>query len=164
MISATRRTLRRSVLVSAAITGIALAPLAVSHFDDKEPLQSYRQSYFTLLATNFGPMGAMVKGDMAWDDAMMKTYAHDLAALAELDLMRGFAPGSDKGTTRAKPGIWDNTDDFADKYANLQTAARELNSVVSSGGDRKAIAQAVGATGKACKACHDDYKAKNYLY
>ena len=32
------------------------------------------------------------------------------------------------------------------------------------GGDQKAIAAAVGEVGGACKACHDEYKSKNYLY
>jgi cytochrome c556 len=31
-------------------------------------------------------------------------------------------------------------------------------------GDRAAIQAQLGATGKACKGCHDEYKAKDYLY
>ena len=37
----------------------------LSHFDDNEQVpQSYRQSYFALLAANFGPMVAAVKGEI----------------------------------------------------------------------------------------------------
>ena len=150
--------------LAAGIVGTSLlSPIAMSHFDDKEPLQSYRQSWFTLLAMNFGPMGAMVKGEMPWDDAKMQAYANDLAAVTQLDLVRGFAPGSDKGTTRAKPDIWKNQDDFAAKFKDLQDAAAALKAAAA-GGDRKQIATQVGATGKTCKACHDEYKSKNYLY
>ncbi|MBA6412512.1 cytochrome c [Parahaliea sp. F7430] len=159
-----RSFIRRTLVASATIASIALTPVALSHLDDKEPMQSYRQSFFTLVALNFGPIGAMVKGDMPWDDTKMKAYAQDFAALTELDLLRGFAPGTDKGTTRAKPEIWENSEDFAKKFADLQAAAQNLNEVVNSGAERKAIAQAVGAAGQSCKACHDDYKAKNYLY
>ncbi len=150
-------------MTAAALSGLAMAPLAVSHFDDKQPMQSYRQSFFTLVAMNFGPMGAMVKGDMPWDDAAMKNYADNLDTLMELDLLRGFAAGTDKGTTRAKPEIWENMDDFKQKFADLRKAADELDDVVEDGGDRKAIAAAMGNAGKACKACHDEYKSKDYL-
>jgi cytochrome c556 len=159
-----RRPIRVTLMTAAALSGFAITPLAVSHFDDQQPLQSYRQSFFALVASNFGPMGAMVKGDMPWDDAKMKTYADNLDTLLELDVLRGFAPGSDKGTTRAKPEIWDNLEDFESKLADLREAADKLDDVVEDGGDRKAIAAAVGDTGQACKACHDEYKAKDYLY
>ena len=77
--------------------------------------------------------------------------------------MRGFHDGAEKGTTRAKPEIWQNKEDFQSKLKDLREAADKLQRVAN-GTDRKAIAAQVGATGKACKACHDEYKAKNYLY
>lgn len=154
----------RSTLLSITIaTGLAVSWQASAHFDDKEPLQTYRQSYFALLAMNLGPLGAMVKGEMPWNDAALQSYADDLAALGTLDIMRGFAPGSEQGTTRAKPEIWDNLDNFEGKFKDLQTAAAALQKA-SRGSDKRAIAMGVGAVGKACKACHDDYKSKDYLY
>ena len=89
--------------------------------------------------------------------------ADELAALASMDVSRAFGPGSDKGTTRAKPGIWDNKDDFAAKLADMQEAVAGLQTAAGSG-DREAIGEATGATGQACKACHDEYKSKDYLY
>jgi cytochrome c556 len=100
----------------------------------EEAMQSYRQSYFTLIAINFGPMTAMVKGDMPWDDAKMLAQAEDFAAIASVDVARAFAPGSDKGTTRAKPEIWENTEDLLEKYAALQSAAEGLLAAARSGG------------------------------
>ncbi len=152
------------LLASAAtVIGLGVASQVAAHFDEDQPMQSYRQSYFTLLASNFGPMVAMVKGEMPWDEARMQSLATDFEDLTQLNLMRGFSPGSEKGTTRAKPEIWSNKADFEQKFVDLQTAADALDDAVESG-DRKAIAAAVGNAGKACKACHDDYKAKDYLY
>ncbi len=155
--------LRPIALALAAAGGIALSLQAMAHLDDKEPMQSYRQSYFTLVAMNFGPIGAMVKGEMPWDDARVKMLADELAALSSMDVSRAFGPGSDKGTTRAKPGIWENQDDFAAKLADMQEAIAGLQAAAASG-DREAIAEATGSTGQACKACHDEYKSKEYLY
>ena len=152
-------------LLKAGVASLALisAPIAFSHLVDEEPMQSYRQSYFTLLAMNFGPIAAMVKGDMPWDEAKLKSFGHDFAAIASADVARAFPPGTDKGTTRAKPGIWENMDDFGAKYADLQEAAKVLKTATASG-DKEAVAMAVRQTGGACKACHDEYKSKDYLY
>jgi cytochrome c556 len=155
---------RNTVLAIITIAGLALSPLAISHYDDKEGPQSYRQSWFALVAANFGPMTAMVKGEMPWQEDQMASYADQLAALTTLDVMRGFADGTDKGTTRAKPEIWKNKADFQAKMDDLNTAVTALQAAANQGTDRKAIAAEVAATGKACKACHDDYKSKNYLY
>jgi cytochrome c556 len=138
---------RNTLLAVVILAGLAISPLAISHYDDKEPAQSYRQSWFAMMAANFGPMGAMVKGDMPWQEDQMASYADQLAALVTLDVMRGFADGTDKG-----------------KMDDLTTAVNALQVVANQGTDHKAIAAGVAATGKACKACHDDYKSKDYLY
>jgi cytochrome c556 len=155
---------RNTILAIITLAGLALSPLAISHYDDKEVHQSYRQSWFAMLAVNFGPMVAMVKGEIPWEEMQMAGYADQLAALTTLDVMRGFAGGSDKGTTRAKPEIWENKGDFEAKMDELKKAVNALQVVANEGTDRKAIAGQVVATGKACKACHDDYKSEDYLY
>jgi cytochrome c556 len=101
---------------------------------------------------------------MPWQENEMAAYADQLAALVTLDVMRGFADGTDKGTTRAKPEIWENKPDFQAKMDDLTKAVNALQTVANQGTDRKAIAEGVAATGKACKACHDEYKSKDYLY
>jgi cytochrome c556 len=152
------------MLLTVCVTGsVLLCPAASAHFDDKEVPQSYRQSYFALLAANFGPMVATIKGEVPWNQAKMEDWANDLAALSTLDVMRGFVDGSDKGTTRAKPDIWENKADFESKLGDLHKALEALQ-LATAGGDREAIGKQVGAAGKACKACHDEYKAENYLY
>ncbi len=137
--------------------------LASAHFNDKEPNQSYRQSYFTMVAMNFGPLVAMAKGEMPFDAGMAQGFANDLAGISELNLKRGFAPGSEQGKTRAKPQIWSNMDDFESKLMDFQNATAQLKTVAA-GGDANAIAMQTGAVGKTCKACHDEYKSKDYLY
>ena len=149
------------VLTVSVLSG-ALTP-ALAHFDDKQMHQSYRQSWFALVAMNFGPMVSTIKQEIPWDDQRMKGWSTDLATLTSLNIMRGFADGSDKGTTRAKPGIWENKADFESKMDDMAKAAMALKQAVDSG-DRKKVAQAVQDTGGTCKACHDDYKSDDYLY
>ena len=88
---------------------------------------------------------------------------HIAAAVSSVSVERGFAPGSDKGKTRAKPAIWENPDDFADKLAAFRTEAAAL-AVAAKTGDQAAATAQFKKTGGTCKACHDEYKARNYLY
>ncbi len=128
-----KTTVRSLALALAAAGGIALSLQATAHLNDKEPMQSYRQSYFTLVAMNFGPIGAMLKGEIPWDEARVKMLADELAALASMDVSRAFGPGSDKGTTRAKPEIWENQEDFAAKLADKGIAM--LDAPISGGSE-----------------------------
>ena len=49
------------------------------------------------------------------------------------------------------------------RLSDLRSATKELSAAATSG-DMDAMKAAFGATGKSCKACHDDYKSKDYLY
>lgn len=146
----------------ALVTGIAATPLAFSHLDSDEFLQSYRQSLFAILGANFGPMGSMIKGEMPWNDEQFQSFATDLEMASQLNYMRGFPAGSEGGKTRAKPGIWDNIEDFEAKLEDLRSESTKL-AQVASGGDREAIVGQFKATAGTCKACHDEYKSKDYL-
>lgn len=146
----------------ALVAGIGAAPLALSHLEPDAFNQSYRQSLFAILGANFGPMSSMVKGEIPWDDQRFKGFADDLATATTLDYLRGFPEGSDGGKTRAKPEIWSNKADFESKLNDLRSEAQKLSEVAGSG-DQKAIVAQFQATGGACKACHDEYKSKDYL-
>ena len=141
----------------------ALSLPAIAHIERSEPLQSLRQSYFAIVGMTFGPMGDMVKGDIEWNGEQFVAWASDLAAVSSVTVERGFAPGSDKGKTRAKPEIWDNKADFEEKLDNFRMQAAKLAEVAATG-DRQAIAGQFRQTGGACKACHDNYKSRGYLY
>ncbi len=151
----------KTILTVSLSAAIALPALA--HIERSEPLQSLRQSYFALVGMTFGPMGDMVKGKIEWNGDQFATWANDLAAISSVSVERGFAPGSDKGKTRAKPAIWENPEDFAEKLAALRMEAAALSAAAKSGDKAAAVAQ-FKKTGGTCKACHDEYKARNYLY
>ena len=150
------------ILSAATLTALLAIP-AVAHIERSEPVQSLRQSYFALVGMTFGPMADMVKGKIDWDGATFQRWASDLAALSTVQVERGFAPGSEQGKTRAKPEIWLDMDDFSEKLANFRQEAAVLSEVAMAG-DRAAIGEQLGKTGGTCKACHDDYKSKDYLY
>jgi cytochrome c556 len=150
----------RAFLRVTAACAFAATVSVVMASEDENPALAYRESMMTLIGHNFGPMQMTLDGDIPWDDARMAGYARDLAALATLNLMRGFPEGSGTGDTHAKPEIWKNMEDFTKKMEEFQQAAAKLGEV-SAGGDRKAIEEQIKATGKTCGSCHDDYKEKD---
>ena len=155
--------MKKRIATLALVAGMGTAPIALSHLDSTEFYQSYRQSLLAMLGANFGPMSSMIKGEIPWDDTRFTAWSEDLARAAELDILRGFPPGSEQGRTRAKPGIWDNMADFESKVADLRREAA-LMAEVAANGDKPAILKQFQKTGGTCKACHDEYKAKDYLY
>ena len=150
----------RWVALAGALT-FGLSAATMAHQVKDEPQQSYRQSYFTLIAANFGPIAAMVQGKMPYSVEGVQERANNLKALSAIDVTGAFSAGSDKGTTRAKPEIWANTADFQAKFADMQEAMAVLQ---AADGEQGAVAKAVGGVGRTCKACHDEYRAKDYLY
>ena len=153
----------KKMLVSTLLGMSLMSASTWAHIEQSEPLQSLRQSYFALLGMTFSPMGDMVKGKIEWNDALFTEWANDLNHAAQFGVERGFAPGSEKGTTRAKADIWSNMDDFQSKLDDFRAAAATL-AETAAGGDQAASRDKFIATGGTCKACHDEYKSKDYLY
>ena len=118
----------------------------------------YRQSALFLLGQHFGPIAAMAQSKIPFD----KDAAARNAALAEtfsrLPWDR-FGPGTDQGNTKAKREVWTKQDDFKAKADKMQAEVAKL-AQVSKSGDFDALKAQVGETGKACKACHDEYRNK----
>ena len=69
--------------------------------------------------------------------------------------------GADIGKTRAKAEIWQKPQDFAAKDKAFVQAAREFKAAADSG-DIDEIRGEAGDLGKACKACHDPYRAPEH--
>jgi cytochrome c556 len=154
----------KKLTLTSALSGLIWLSLpSMAHIEQSEPFQSLRQSYFALLGMTFAPMGDMVKGKIEWDDGRFSSWANDLHNVAQVGVERGFAPGSEQGTTRAKPEIWSNMTDFQSKLEDFRAAAAKL-AEISAQGDSAASREQFIATGGTCKACHDEYKSKNYLY
>jgi cytochrome c556 len=145
--------------VAAAAFGLSSLP-AAAQFQKPEQAIKYRQSAMTLMATHFGRVAAMAQGKVPFD----AKAAADNAALANMLAalpFAGFGPGTDKGApTRAKADIWLKPDDFKSREQDMQKAMAAF-AEAAKGGTLEALKGPVGDVGKACKGCHDDFKAEN---
>lgn len=148
-------TMKKLLLTFVASTLFASAAQA-HNFEDAKDAIEYRQSAFSLIAYNFGDMGAMMKGKKPFEAETFAMRATNVAALSMLPI-EGFIEGSDKGDTEALAKVWQDKTDFNAKMKAFQENAAILATVAQQG-DQTAIKEAFMNTGKSCKGCHDVYK------
>jgi cytochrome c556 len=108
------------------------------------------------MGSHFGRLGAMVQGKVPFDAKVAQENA-DLVATLSLLPFKAFGPNTDLGDTDAKPEVWSQVDKFQAAGKTLQENAAKLSAAAKTG-DLAQIKAAFGATGKSCKACHDNYR------
>ena len=94
------------------------------------------------------------------DYATVEAKAKDIMGTAD-KIPSLFPKGSTTGKTKAKPEIWEKSDDFGKAAKNLSKAAGELASAAKSGNDAE-VGVKVKAMGDACGACHKAFRAEKY--
>ena len=149
------------LLSSLAVSAVALAAAlpAAAQFAKPEDAIKYRQSALSVMGTHFGRIGAVVQGKAPYD---AKTTAENAAIVLTMSKLPyvAFGEGTDKGgNTKAKPEIWKETDKFQAAARDMQEQVVKLDDAAKSG-NLDTIKAVFGDTGKACKACHDNYREK----
>jgi cytochrome c556 len=154
-----KRLLSTAMILAAALAALMTALPAAAQFAKPEDAIKYRQSVMTVIAAHFGRIGAVVQGKAPYD---AKTTADNAAIVYSLSKLpfTAFVEGSDKGgNTKAKPEIWKEGDKFQASAKDFQDQAAKLDTAAKSG-NLDAVKAAFGDTGKACKACHDNFREK----
>jgi len=151
-----RQVLRTTMTLAAAVLAVATALPAAAQFAKPEDAIKYRKAVFTVMGTHFGRVAAMANGRAPFDPKVAADSAEIATAMSTLPYV-AFLPGTDKGETRAKPEIWTDFDKVKLLAEKMQAEMVKLNAAAKTG-NIDSIKAAVGETGKACKACHDDYR------
>ena len=108
------------------------------------------------MATHFGRIGAVVKGEVPYNKEEVVKNAAIVAMMSGLP-WQAFGPGTEVGDTRAKPEIWREQAKFNDAANKMQM---EMGKVVVAGksGNLDSLKQEFGGAAQSCKACHDAYR------
>ena len=118
-----------------------------------------RHGLMLQMASELGKMGAMAKGEVAFDAAVSGKAAANLAAIASVLSMEQFPAGSEidkSADSFSKPELWANEQDFLAKIADLNAAAAALQPLAVA--DLDSLKAGMGALGKACASCHTPYR------
>ena len=146
--------------IAVAATLLAMAAPASAQFAKPEDAIKYRQSALSVLGTHFGRVGAMANGRIPFDAKVAAENAEIVSDMSKLP-WAAFGPGTDKGSipTRAKAEIWAEQAKFKELSEKLVAETTKLAAAAKTG-NADTLKAAFGATGGACKACHDNYQAK----
>ena len=153
------RSLLKLFLGVVLAAGVAVAAQAQAPFARAEDAIKYRQSALFVMGQHFGRIGAVVKGERPYNKEEVAKNAAIAEQMSSLH-WEAFVPGTDKGNTRAKPEIWSNPGQFKSAAEKMEQEMNKL-AAVAKGGDLNSIKAQFGETGKACKACHDDFRKKD---
>jgi cytochrome c556 len=152
-----------------ALCAAILAVPTVALTDDHEPSPEdvaidHRRTFMQLVWRDFGPLGAMAKGEMEYDADAAQAHANNLRALSSYNptnlFMANTSNADRPGDTRALPAIWENLGGFLEDYGTFANAMSALADAAGQGHGE--LAAAVGEAGKSCGGCHDDFRAKDF--
>jgi len=146
---------------SAALLSTAVAQTAPPTPEEQATAAAEtRQGLFKLMGFHMDPMAAMLRKRVPFDAAQVQKAATRIEALAPIipDVFK-FDTRKSQVKTKAREGIWNSQADFNAKADELAKAAAAL-SAAAKGGDQGATMKAIGAVGKACGNCHDNFRDK----
>ena len=150
--------MKKTIAVVAAAAcmaaGALIATPAAAQFAKAEDAVKYRQSALTVMSNHMGRLAAMAKGDKPFDAAAAKSSAQLISTMSALP-WEAFVPGSDGGNANVKGDPWKNAADFK---ALQERLIGETGKLGDAAGSLDSLRKQVGATGAACKACHDKYR------
>jgi cytochrome c556 len=120
-----------------------------------------RQGLLKVMGFYMAPLGGMLKNKVQFDATIATQSATHIAQLGGMtaDVFQFDTRKNTAVKTRAQDGIWTNQADFASKADDLVKAANALVDAAKSG-DKGTTLKAAAAVGKACGACHDNYRNK----
>jgi len=146
----------RNLAFAVAALGVASGVLAEIKPEDQI---RYRQSVMNVMGRSFGALNAMAKGDVPYNkDAAVKNA--DIVLMMSGLPAPAFAPGTDKGApTKADTKIWSEGEKFKTAYEKMVGEVKKLPAAAAEPATLKAQ---VADVGKACKACHDDFRLKEF--
>ena len=149
--------MRKTLIATGAVLALA-APLSVFAQAKPEQLVKQRQSAMTLIAKYFGPIAGMAQGKIPYNADVVSRNATYLENLAQMP-WDGFNESTKGEKSAARPEVWSNPKGFQEAADRLQSEAVKL-ATAARAKDEAGVKAQWGAVGKACGACHDDFRQK----
>jgi cytochrome c556 len=146
-----------------ALTGIAVAvaiggasSLCLAHSGASGVVKE-RMDLMKDMADSMKAMGAMFKGETAFDPAMVAKQAGFLADHAPM--IPDMTPeGSNDHPSEALPAIWQAWDDYVTDSEALAAESAKLVDIVNNGADQAAARDQFLKLSKTCGTCHDRFR------
>lgn len=138
-----------------AVTGVTQA--AGKKMSKEEAIVKYREAVMKSQAGHMAASFAIIMGKVDYKD-QLAAHVNALAATTK-DIVTLFPKGTDVGKTKALKEVWSKNDEFKKRAKDAEDKANALAKAVAAG-DTKSYGQHFKDLGKACKACHKDFRKK----
>ena len=134
---------------------------------DKLPFEDEikaRQSFYQMVKFNISLLGEMAKGKRPYDSKLAQASADNILAASKMNNDAMWPKGSDnsvpalKGKTDALPKIWSNYPTVMEKHKAWKEASTKM--AANAGKGISGVKSNIGALGKSCKSCHEDFRAE----
>ena len=149
--------MRKALIATGAVLALA-APLSVFAQAKPEQLVKQRQSAMTLIAKYFGPIAGMAQGKIPYNADTVARNATYLENLAQMP-WDGFNESTKDVKSAALPAVWSEPSKFQEAANRLQAETVKL-ATAARAKDEAGVKAQFGAVGKACGACHDNFRQK----
>ena len=136
-------------LLTGAFFGILALAVSTQVFAQADVIQKRQDAMKGNSAAAKAIKGAVETKDYATVEAKAK----DIMGTAD-KIVSLFPKGSTTGKTKAKPEIWEKSDDFSKAASELASAAKA--------GNADDVDVKVKALGEACNSCHKQFRAEKY--
>ena len=131
---------------------------------DSSELIEARQGLMKLYSVNMDILGEMLRRIKPYDKKTAKEAADNLLALSRLKVSTLWPTGTGTSSkslgdkTSAKPELWIQKEKVAQKQKDLVAALEVLSR--DAGWSLRSVEDSITAVVKACKGCHNDFRAK----
>ena len=144
----------------AAVVALALGVSAGTVFAQAKPelLVKQRQAVMTLQGKYFGPMGAMAQGKAPYNPEVVRRNSAFLDNLSRM-AWDGFDPSTKDVKSATLPAAFEQQAKFREAASRLENEAHRLWEIAQRG-DEAAVKAQIGAVGKTCGGCHNDFREK----
>jgi len=118
-----------------------------------------RQGIMLYRAIQLGTLGAMAKGDVAYDAGAAQKAADNLLASITLDGSMLWPKGSDNSANPASTALasmWEEGSGIGEKAGAMVDAATAMQA--AAGMDLESLQAAMGPVGAGCGGCHKDFR------
>jgi len=155
----------KKALYTMAVGVLALAVgVAAQAQVTTEDMVKFRQSGYTFMSWNMGKIKEQaVDGTVPFNQEQVAAAANAIAAIANSGMGALYSPATLGVTgwkeTRLLPEFFEEQDKVREVAMNFVQQANAMQEIAAMG-DRAEIATQFGELGKACRACHDNFRAK----
>ena len=150
--------MKSSIVVAGLAVAMASASGAVLAQAKPDVLVKQRQAGMTMIGKYFGPLGGMAQGRVPYNAEVVVRNAGYLEVLGKLP-WDGFDASTANEKSAALPAVYKDAAKFKQAADDMQGAIAKLASTAK-GGDEAAVKAAIGAVGKSCGGCHDNFREK----